>query len=238
MSRPFQIKNDDQELKYLAFKLSLKEVEQDDEKYFKVEGYASTFNNEDRGGDIVMPGAFSTSIKELTPMLLWSHNHDRLIGKIDEIFEDSKGLFIRARCPREDSFVKGHVIPQVDLGSVASMSIGYYPIVSEYDRDDEVRRLKEVKLFEVSLVPLPMNPRAVITSAKSLDISAAKEIKSRRDFERALRDLGVSKSAAVYLASRFDESPGEPEPDGLDELKSMLDQLGASIKSLKEENHA
>lgn len=229
-----ETKKEAEEKSFLNFDFNIKSIKQDDEKYFHIEGYASTFNDLDRGGDIIQPGAFKKSIAEFKPMFLWSHDHGKLIGVIDEISEDVKGLFIKARCPRDDTYVSGHVIPQVEIGSVKSMSIGYFAIDFEYDSDTEVRILKEIKLFEISLVPLPMNPNADITSAKTLDIDIAKKIKTKRDFEKTLRDCGVSQKAAVYLATFFQPKDSSDSNSELKDLIAGLNELNNITQKLKD----
>ena len=52
------------------------------------------------------------------------------------------------------------------------MSIGYDPVQKSYETDKDgqtTRRLKEVALWEGSLVTFPMNPKARVTGVKSWD---------------------------------------------------------------------
>lgn len=62
----------------------------------KVSGYGAVFNNEDLGGDIILPGAFKRSLSEWTkrksmPAMLWQHMSDQVIGAWDDIAEDDRG---------------------------------------------------------------------------------------------------------------------------------------------------
>lgn len=149
--------------------------------YYTFEGYASTFGNKDHGGDIVLKGAFVDTINELTKKakpingtpysklmpVLWQHNWDEPIGSFVEIREDEKGLFVKGILPKDDDFVRGRVIPQMKAGSISDMSIGYIVIQDRYDRDEKIRYIEECKLFETSIVTIPMNDQAHITSMKS-----------------------------------------------------------------------
>lgn len=145
----------------------------EEEDFFTFEGYASTFGNIDLGDDVVMPGAFKDTIKELKDNgaflpVLWQHNHDQPLGIFTEMREDEKGLFVKGRLPKDDTFVSGRVIPQMKVGSINKMSIGYscwgegaFTVV------DGIRQLSKVKLWETSLVTVPMNPEAVVTGMKA-----------------------------------------------------------------------
>lgn len=151
-------------VKNLVFPFEMKSF-QEDEKYFYFEGYLSTFGNEDRGGDVVVKGAFEESLKAHTPSLFWSHQSNEPLGVFDSLVEDEKGLYIKARMPKEDDFVLKRIMPQMKIGSIRSMSIGYSVWgdgAMEISKD--VCYLKRVFLWEGSLVTIPMNPEAVIKS--------------------------------------------------------------------------
>lgn len=160
-------------LKKMVVPFLVKELHEE-EDFFMFEGYASTFGNVDLGDDVVMPGAFKDTIKELQDKggnlpVLWQHNHDQPLGIFTEMKEDDKGLFVKGVMPKGDSLVSGRVIPQMKVGSINQMSIGYscwgegaFSVV------DGIRQLHKVLLWEVSLVTVPMNPEAVITGMKAV----------------------------------------------------------------------
>lgn len=158
------------ETKFLRVPFELKEF-QDNENYFKFSGYASTFNNVDRGDDVVLKGAFINTISRLMKKnkkgklpLLWQHDKQMPIGIFTNLVEDKEGLYVEGEMPKSDTFVSGRVVPQMNIGSIDSMSIGYGTI--DYDLEKEKRILKQLELFEISLVTTPMNERAVITDMK------------------------------------------------------------------------
>ena len=68
--------------------------------------------------------------------------------------------------------------------------------------------LKDVRLFEVSLVSMPMNPRAVVTSVKS---ASAEEIRDAIAFERFLKAHGFTNSLARRLAAGWNNAVGRRE---------------------------
>lgn len=134
---------------------------------FHFKGYASTFGNIDRGQDRVLPGAFKETIADFEMRghfvpLLWAHDHNYPIGQIDKMYEDDKGLFVEAHMVEDVDIVKGRAAPLVEKNILKSMSIGYR--AEEYKWvDDNVRNLIRISLFEISLVPVPMNILATMT---------------------------------------------------------------------------
>jgi HK97 family phage prohead protease len=134
---------------------------------FIIDGLASPYGNIDSYRDIVMPGSFTTDIisKGSGRPILWQHNRNEPIGK-GEIEDQTAGLACRIKLPKKDTFVSGRVIPQVEIGSVTGLSIGYRTIKEEWDDATRVNRLLEIELKEISLVTFPANDNARITAAK------------------------------------------------------------------------
>ncbi len=160
-------------MKKMVVPFEVKSITEDDD-YFYFEGYASTFGDIDLGNDEVQRGAFADDVKEKMAIpgdaklpALWQHEHDEPVGAYNFLQEDKVGLFVKGRMPKADTFVSGRVVPQMRVGSVKAMSIGY--TVVEWAMRGGVRLLEKLKLWEISLVTTPMNPKAVITGLKSND---------------------------------------------------------------------
>lgn len=150
----------------VAFEVKqVKQITVGDEEFYEFEGYGSTFGNIDRVDDVMMAGCFTESLRKMTPVLLWQHEMNMPLGIFTEVTEDSKGLFVKGRMPKTDTFVSGRVVPQMKVGSVNKMSIGFtVPDRSAYEIDKGIRYIKKVDLFEISLVTIPANPEAGVTS--------------------------------------------------------------------------
>lgn len=133
---------------------------------WEVAGYASTFGGDpDSYGDVVAKGAFIDSLaKRPNVRLLWQHDMDEPIGKVISLDEDDKGLFGRWSLVPTDTGTKAHKL--LGAGLVDSLSIGFFPTESDY-REDGTRVLKAVELVEVSIVTIPANTNALITSFKA-----------------------------------------------------------------------
>lgn len=189
-----------------SFDLEVKAVKDD----YTFEGYASTFYGEpDRYGDIVIPGAFQKSLdahKEAgrMPALLLHHDMHRPIGVYKSMEEDKHGLKVTGQLTKgvkdaEEAFAL------LKDGALHSMSIGYIPKVEEYDHESNINYIKEVDLWEVSLVTIPANPAAVITGVKSVEDLPT----NLKDLETFLRDAdgcSLSRRDAKTFISKLKET--------------------------------
>lgn len=195
-------KNDAMQHMNVAFEV--KQVESADPDFFVFEGLASTFGNIDSYNDVIAPGAFIESLSKHTPVILWQHDMWAPIGVPIEIRETSEGLFLKGKLPRSDTLVKGRVIPQIEVGSITSMSIGFRRVKSDFNEETGIRTLIKVSLIEVSLVTFPANDKAVISDFKgdtedqvyTKEQIEALDPKERKDL---LVDAGFTKEAANEL---------------------------------------
>lgn len=207
------------EIKSLAFEVK-EFIEEED--YFIFEGYASTFGNVDYGNDIIEKGAFQKSLEAMPEVpVLWQHKMHEPIGRSMAMQEDQRGLYVKARLPKADDLVKGRVMPQMKVGSIKEMSIGFFAMDYEL-RKDGVRIIKEIELFEFSLVTKAMNSQAVITNFKSI--------------EQALKESGIEECKIEEVAKRLSEEKEEKEEE-VDSVKDLVDMKSLE-KSLKEKGYS
>ena len=143
-----------------------------------LEGYASLFGVVDRGGDVVLSGAYAASLKRLAATggrvrMLWQHDPAQPIGVWDEVREDGRGLWVKGRLLTD--LARGReAAALLAAGALDGLSIGYRTVRSE--RGPQGRRmLAEVELWEVSLVTFPMLPaaRAAATGDAAGELVAA-----------------------------------------------------------------
>lgn len=132
------------------------------------EGYASVFNNVDSQRDRVHKGAFASSIKagnKAVP-LLWQHEWEKPIGVITSLFEDARGLYMKAKLLLEVQQAR-EAYALLKEGVVRGLSIGYSVKRSRRNPDTGVRELLDLNLWEISLVTMPANEAANVTVVKS-----------------------------------------------------------------------
>lgn len=124
-------------------------------------GYASTFGNVDRVGDRVMAGAFGE--RSFTVPYLAYHDKTLPIGNC-LCTPDQHGLAtnaVLANVPKAQE-----IRELAKIGAIPAQSIGYRVLASEpneFGGED----LYKLDTAEVSAVPVPANPLALITAAKA-----------------------------------------------------------------------
>lgn len=173
------------------------------------EGYASTFGNVDLGGDVVVRGAFKRTLEAhkaagTMPGMFWMHNPDQVAGVWKEMREDEKGLYVKGELA--DTQLGNEVRTLLKIQAVRGLSIGFRTIERDF-AEDGTRLLKELELWEVSVVSLAMNPLAQVSGVKTRLSAAGEYVPTQREFELFLRDAGYSRKVALTMASRvFDDS--------------------------------
>lgn len=166
------------------------------------EGYAARFNNVDLGDDVIAPGAFKKTLRKSKGRvpILDSHDPRNQIGWNAEASEDERGLLVKGRLNLEvQSAREKHALMKqaFEMGTSMGLSIGFRTIKWDFDRDTDVRTLKELELIEYSVVAFPMNIEARTTVVKMHPVDgetkaalAALSIAAKRALEReALHDL-------------------------------------------------
>lgn len=205
------------------------------------EGYGAVFGNIDSYGDVIAKGAFRETLREakktgIWPAMLsqhggWGMSADDMtpIGVWTELEEDEKGLRVvgkladTARGREMYTLMKMEPRPAID-----GLSIGYQ--AKEWSlgtKPDEPRRtLKKVHLLEISPVTFPANRKAR-SAAKAAD-----DVKTIRDFEDFLRDVGgYSNAAAKAIAAGGFKARPEPRDEDGSDVTDALRRLTATIKS-------
>jgi hypothetical protein len=196
-------------------------------------GYGAYFGNVDSYGDVIGPKAFKETLrdwkkmKSLPPMLLnhgggflGSPQDDLPIGVWTKMEEDDNGLFVEGvlntRAPRGAevySLMKMDPRPGID-----GLSIGFRVKGSKIGTKPEEpkRTLTAIELIELSVVTMPANGKARIS-----DVKAAEHIKTIRDYEDFLRDVGgFSHARAKAIALHGFKAASEPRDE--DEGQSTL----------------
>jgi uncharacterized protein len=209
--------------------LTIKQVSDNGE----FEGYGSVFGVVDSYSDVVVRGAFTSSLarwkeKGRLPAMLWQHQMSEPIGIYTEMREDEVGLYVKGRLLIEADPLAKRAHGHMKAGSLTGLSIGYMLEDGgyEYDKEKGIWLLKAIDLWEVSPVTFPANDEARITDVKSL--LARGESPPPSKVERALREVGFSGSQAkAFMAKGYGAvSPREADAgETLQPFKKLIDRM-------------
>jgi HK97 family phage prohead protease len=227
---------------YKRDRLEFKDI---DSKKMTVTGYFSKFGNVDSDGDVIVPGAFTKSIKENGPQgknriwHLFNHSTDKPVSKPKELAEDSFGLLSRVKMP--NTTLGRDTYELYKDGHITEHSIGFQTIKSAAKQG--YNEIQEIKLFEGSSVLWGANSNTPTVMVKSeikstLIDEIAKTIKSLRngfytDETFGLLELKL-KQLQQYLAEMEDEdsvtSEQQPQTDFPGELDNPEDEAEDALE--------
>lgn len=181
----------------------------------RISGYGAVFGNVDSTGDRIMPGAFKQSLENRKPKMLWQHNMADPIGVFEEFYEDDHGLYMEGKLVLgatrgRDAFALA------EAGAIDGLSIGYMVPEGGAEMNGTIREIRQIDLFEVSMVTVPANPEATITGVKA-DLTPG-------DAERLLRANGYSRSQAkAFVAGGFNAMKGLRDAGALQDVDALRD---------------
>lgn len=184
--------------------VSLEVKSADDDGTFK--GLGSVFGNVDAYGDVVVRGAFEKSLarhkkRGTMPALLWQHDPKQPIGVYKSMEETDVGLEIEGVFALKTAKgAEAHELTK--MKALRGLSIGFTipKNGAEYDEEKGVYLLKEIDLWEVSVVTFPANEEAFITDVREAFRSGNPP--SESEFEAILRDVGFSRTQAKTIVAK------------------------------------
>ena len=133
-----------------------------------VEGYASLFGEIDQSRDMMMPGAFTQSLKlrgaRRVPML-FQHDPAEPVGIWLDLTEDWRGLRVRGKLIPEVVRAR-ELLALLREGASDGLSIGFKTVQARVDPKTRVRKLHQIDLWEISIVKFPLLPGARVRAVK------------------------------------------------------------------------
>jgi HK97 family phage prohead protease len=198
-----------------------------------VTGYFAMFNNKDLDGDVIERGAFAKTVQERGPKgkqlikYLLDHDKNKVVAKINELYEDEKGLYYEAK-------IGTHALGQdfmkmIESDLINQHSFGFKTIKEEYDSQAKANRLKELMMYEGSAIQfLGANPETNVIGLKSPEDYIAyfekleKFVKTSDASDETLIILTEKiKSLHIYL----EPASTTPEVKEADEHKQIIELL-------------
>ncbi|MFS0594224.1 HK97 family phage prohead protease [Cytobacillus horneckiae] len=154
----------------------------------RVSGYAAVFNTKTSIGDyfeeVINPGAFSRTLSENGDVrALFNHNWDKVLGRTKSgtliLSEDDRGLKFEIELPNNS--LGRDLAESMARGDINQCSFGFFATDEEwnYNIEPASRNIKEVELFEISIVSIPAydDTEVALVRSKEIDKDAEKRIK-------------------------------------------------------------
>lgn len=132
-----------------------------------IKGYANTVSK-DRSGDVIVAEAWTKGGMDdylKNPIILAFHDYSRPVGTAVDYNVTDKGLEIVA----EISKAAGEVYNLIKDGVLKTFSVGFSIKDADYEKEDDTFYIKDLSLYEISVVSVPANQDSTFSLAKSFD---------------------------------------------------------------------
>lgn len=134
-----------------------------------ISGFANTISK-DRAGDVILATAWKTD-NALTnymknPIILFGHDHCRPIGKCIDLNPTNVGLELTAEIYESSDPA---IFALIKNGVLKTFSVGFRCLDAEYDTSTEIFVIKDLELYEVSVVSVPCNQDSTFSVAKGMN---------------------------------------------------------------------
>lgn len=193
----------------------------------KISGVANT-PDVDRSHDIVVWSEESIKNYRSNPILLFAHDRKEPIGKCTNIEIRTEGLWIDAEIDKR--WEKSYLIENETL---KTLSVRFYASDYEYQQDKDVWLCKASDLLEISVEPIPDNPNATFSVAKSFD-SEDDYNEFKKSFIKTTPMKELKKQFDAIMA-KFKGAKKAEQPALEAELKTFQSALETVIKGAKED---
>lgn len=135
---------------------------------------ANAFNNVDSQGDVSMPGSFAKTIENIKNIYWYkNHNDNETLGVIQRLWEDDLYLNAELHFNLEKEFSRNMYSDYKffkEKNNEIKHSVGVSVISDKVEYLNEIRQVKEWKLWEISsLTKWPANELAGTHEVKSLE---------------------------------------------------------------------
>lgn len=213
-----------------------------------IAGYFSTYDKTpDSYGDIIEPGAFTKTFEKRAESghpfpLCFNHDFSSVIGAVDKIEDTEKGPYIEAHFL--DTQLAQDVRKMLQSGAIYQFSFAYDVLDRRNPTEEEEKSgianvLKELEVFEISVVTVPANQNAVATEVKSGRRNRKADEDIIRNCIKSLEsllddgadDIAEEQASKEKSEPEVNEASEEPKDDA---NSKRADDLLAKINLIKE----
>lgn len=181
------------------FKFEVKQINEEGTFW----GHGAVFNIKDEYDDIVEPGAFTKTLLENPHApILWQHNPNEPIGIPVSVVENDRGVDLEGQLNLDVERAR-EAHSNLKKGITRGLSYGYDAIKTTWE--GPIRRIKELRLWEWSVVTFPAQPHALVVAVKS--------VVPYQDLPLAEVNLAWDANAAVNRVRSWAGGPNKEEVD-------------------------
>jgi HK97 family phage prohead protease len=172
--------------------------------------------------------------------LLWSHQPTEVLGGITPT-EDGKGLPVIGQLNLEvqSAREKRALMKQ---GVIRGLSIGYDAVKWDFDPIEKIRHLKEIALWEISLVVFPADKNAQVSRIKSVpytDFGGLMDLLNEldiKDIDPRFQEAAKRAADRIYALLKVQE-PSSNTPEIMEPLHVKQPSLDSLFTALDKLNH-
>lgn len=203
-----------------------------------IEGYANT-TDKDRQNDVVLEEAWSKGGLDnylKNPIILAYHNDEMPIGNTVDYGVNAKGLKIVA----EISKAAGNVYQLIKAGILKTFSVRFRVKDADYDPESNIFVIKDLELYEISVVSVPANADSVFSVRKCLDDAEYEQLKKeynhmpaevKKEKETVVTDVEVKAPTTEDQTALLKQLLEDTISSKLDtQLKSFRDDVEAAVE--------
>lgn len=182
-----------------------------------IEGYASDFDF-DREDEAFEPGAFQKALKDYmqNPVMLYHHKYDTALGKFTDLRLDQKGLWVRGEVDQpEPGTQSADYYRKIKSGVIRGLSVGgkFYRRMT-----DAGMRIFKCDLREISVTPMPVNPRTIFAVAgkafENMEDIKAVNAPATTEVPQELLDRLLAAETSIDASLAAMEGKSSQHPDG------------------------
>jgi HK97 family phage prohead protease len=173
----------------------------------------------DRYGDVIEVEGWDLKNYKKNPVFLWAHDYRQPpVGKAVQVGKTDQGLLFQVKFATAEEYPFADTVYKLYLGGyLRATSVGFQDLVREPITDKEGKqvgwRFKRQELYEISAVPVPANPNALIMAVQK-GVVSPREVE---DFTGVPFEVDLNQG----------ERDGTHEPEESDQQNNMQSTLRA-----------
>lgn len=202
----------------------------------RIAGYVCRWNETNANGWNIQPGAFDKSLaafreQGLKPRLDYEHDFSAVIGGIDSLESDDKGLRIEAHLNTGVALVRDTVLPLMQGGDLNFFSSEFVADEAEWDEETQGVIVSAATLVGVAVVSLPADAGAEAYLAsyrpqpkeEKERVCAENHIINQNSEEMTKKDLKKKASELKVKLNGIEGADEATKRDIVSQLESLLD---------------